>query len=120
MRVKAWGLVVNKTWDERLDCCCTSNRLTERELEVLTLVATGLSDEEIGHKLHVSRHTVGYQVSNALRRCAARNRTEIVSRCYACGVFTAGRWPPKPTGWRCLSHCDSLTPLAVPMLLKPR
>ncbi|WP_408954244.1 LuxR C-terminal-related transcriptional regulator [Kribbella solani] len=95
------------TGNDRPDCCSAADRLTGRELEVLTLVAAGLSDEQIGHMLHVSRHTVGYQISNALRRCGARNRTEIVSRCYAWGVFTPGWWPPKPTGRQCLGQCEA-------------
>jgi DNA-binding CsgD family transcriptional regulator len=79
-------------------------------VQILTLAATGLSDGQIGRKLHVSRHTVSYQISNAMRRCGASNRTELVSRCYASEVLAVGWWPPEPTGRRCLSYCESRSP----------
>jgi DNA-binding CsgD family transcriptional regulator len=104
------GVMNGRHGQDQDGCCCASDRLTEREVQILTLAATGLSDGQIGRKLHVSRHTVSYQISNAMRRCGASNRTELVSRCYASEVLAVGWWPPEPTGRRCLSYCESRSP----------
>lgn len=54
----------------------TAEPLTERELEVLTLVARGLSNEEISTRLTVSERTVGTHVSNILSKLHLANRTQ--------------------------------------------
>jgi DNA-binding NarL/FixJ family response regulator len=51
-------------------------RLTERELEVLSLIALGLSNKEIADSLHLATATVKAHVSTILRKMGARNRTE--------------------------------------------
>jgi DNA-binding CsgD family transcriptional regulator len=53
--------------------------LTDRQREVLTLVALGLTDAEIASRLHVSVKTVGHHVSAVLMRTGARNRTEAAA-----------------------------------------
>jgi DNA-binding NarL/FixJ family response regulator len=53
-------------------------RLTAREKEVLTLVATGARDREIAHQLVVGESTVKKHVQNILRKLKARNRAEAV------------------------------------------
>lgn len=50
--------------------------LTEREVEVLKLVAKGRSNQEIAEKLIVSERTVGAHVSNILRKLHLANRTQ--------------------------------------------
>ncbi|MEW6494123.1 MAG: response regulator transcription factor [Cyanobacteriota bacterium] len=52
--------------------------LTEREQEVLDLLATGLSNVEIGKKLHRSPRTVEKHVSSLLRKTETNNRAELV------------------------------------------
>ncbi len=53
--------------------------LTEREREVLALMAEGLSNAQIGAKLFVSDSTVKFHVSSVLRKLGAASRTEAVS-----------------------------------------
>jgi two-component system, NarL family, response regulator LiaR len=51
--------------------------LTERELEVLTLVAKGLANLDIAEKLCITEHTVGKHVSNILIKLHLANRTQV-------------------------------------------
>jgi LuxR family quorum sensing-dependent transcriptional regulator len=54
-------------------------RLTERERQVLTLLAQGLQLEEIGHRLGIGSETVRTHVRNASDRLGAGNRTHAVA-----------------------------------------
>ena len=54
-------------------------RLTKRELELLNLVAEGLSNKAIGQRLSVSENTVKYHIRNILQKLQVQNRTEAVS-----------------------------------------
>ncbi|HUH14320.1 MAG TPA: AAA family ATPase [Gaiellaceae bacterium] len=54
--------------------------LTEREREVVRLIAGGASNPEIAQRLFLSRKTVERTVSNVLRKVGARNRAELAAR----------------------------------------
>ncbi len=54
----------------------TDEPLTERELEVLRLIARGLANQEIAAKLFISERTVGTHVSNILQKLHLANRTQ--------------------------------------------
>ncbi|UVI31791.1 response regulator [Paenibacillus spongiae] len=51
--------------------------LTEREREVLLLIAEGRSNKEIGEELHISIKTVKTHVSNLLMKCELEDRTQL-------------------------------------------
>lgn len=51
--------------------------LTEREKEVLLLIAEGKSNKEIGEELHISIKTVKTHVSNLLMKCELEDRTQL-------------------------------------------
>ena len=61
--------------------------ITAREMEVLKLVARGLSNREIGETLFVSENTVKTHCSRAFDKLGARRRTEAVQRSKELGLF---------------------------------
>jgi DNA-binding NarL/FixJ family response regulator len=63
--------------------------LTEREREVLALVAHGLSNAELAEALHVSVPTAKTHVSRVLTKLGARDRTQLVVIAYESGIATA-------------------------------
>jgi DNA-binding NarL/FixJ family response regulator len=53
--------------------------LTEREMEVLQLLGTGMTNKEIGAELFITERTVKFYVSAILGKLNASNRTEAVT-----------------------------------------
>jgi DNA-binding NarL/FixJ family response regulator len=64
--------------------------LTERELEVVRLVARGLSNAEIAEEASVSEATVKTHLTNVLRKLDLRDRTQLVVRAYEAGFVRPG------------------------------
>jgi DNA-binding NarL/FixJ family response regulator len=56
----------------------TTFRLTERELEVLRLVAQGLNNKDIAKRLFISENTVKNHVRNLLEKLQLHSRMEAV------------------------------------------
>jgi DNA-binding NarL/FixJ family response regulator len=65
-------------------------QLTDREAEVLALMAKGLSNAEIAGRLAVSLQTVKTHVTNVLAKLRARDRTQAVIAAYDSGFVTPG------------------------------
>lgn len=83
-------------------CCCGCDHVTAREIDVIVLAAAGLSNSQIARRMTLSGHTVSTYVIDAMHRLGARNRTELVARCYANGLLDTRAWPPEATGQRCI------------------
>lgn len=60
--------------------------LTDRELEILRWVATGLANDEIGERLFISPATVRTHVGKLLSKLAARDRAGLVAIAYRSGL----------------------------------
>lgn len=67
------------------------NPLTERQMEVLELVAQGVTNREIGHALDISEHTVRKHLQNIFEKLEVSSRTEATTLAYQRG------WMALPT-----------------------
>jgi DNA-binding NarL/FixJ family response regulator len=64
--------------------------LTEREREVIAVVAQGLSNDEIAAKLYLSPATVKTHVNRAMAKLSARDRAQLVVLAYEAGLVRPG------------------------------
>ncbi|MFP5578353.1 MAG: response regulator [Acidimicrobiia bacterium] len=78
------GPVPSPTGDERL------GRLTDREHEVLVLMARGLSNAEIAERLFLGEATIKTHVGRVLMKLEVRDRVQAVVLAYETGVVTPG------------------------------
>ena len=65
-------------------------QLTDRELEVLTLIGRGLSNGEIARRLFITEATAKTHVSNILAKANVRDRVAAVVLAYETGLVRAG------------------------------
>lgn len=61
--------------------------ITIRELQVLELLAVGLTNREVGRRLFMSEHTVAAHVSHLLAKIGARSRAEVVANAVRLGFL---------------------------------
>src|SRR4051794_1757660 len=66
------------------------NMLTDREREVVALVAAGLSNEEIAQELFISPATARTHVSRSMVKLNARDRAQLVVLAFQSGLVTPG------------------------------
>ena len=64
----------------------TIEGLTEREREILVLVAEGLSNDDIADRLAISRHTVKTHINRAMTKLGAHDRAQLVVIAYESGL----------------------------------
>jgi DNA-binding NarL/FixJ family response regulator len=79
---KVMGLLVNRRQDEE-----TAVDLSEREIEVLTLTAKGLTNKEIGSQLHISNRTVQGHLRKVFSKLNVNSRTEAVTKAISLGLM---------------------------------
>lgn len=75
---------------KRSDIAPALDELTDREREVMALVAEGLSNDEIGARLFVSPATAKTHVSRAMIKLGARDRAQLVVFAFESGLVNPG------------------------------
>jgi DNA-binding CsgD family transcriptional regulator len=83
-------------------CCCDALHLTEREIEVLCVLASGKTSQEVAKVLQLSRRTVDAHVIAMRRKAAVHNRGELLALAVAYGMIDMTAAPPRWTGRSCL------------------
>ena len=66
------------------------DELTPREREVVCLIASGLSDEEISRKIYISPSTVKTHAARAMTKLGARDRAQLVVYAYQVDLTSPG------------------------------
>ncbi len=75
---------------DRLSGYFPQSALTPREVEVLALVAEGLSNKEIGQRLGTAGGTVKIHIQNVLAKLGAADRTHAVTIAIQRGILRLG------------------------------
>jgi DNA-binding NarL/FixJ family response regulator len=97
MTVAAGGILINPAMTERIVSLIRSrakseespvDKLTDRESDILRLLAAGLSNGEIGDALRIAEGTVKNHVSSILGKLGVRDRTRAVLRAIMLGILT--------------------------------
>jgi DNA-binding NarL/FixJ family response regulator len=68
--------------------------LTEREIELLQLMANGMSNKAIAKKLCVSENTVKYHIKSIMQKLKTQNRTETVAYAIRTGLLDSNAGQP--------------------------
>jgi DNA-binding NarL/FixJ family response regulator len=64
--------------------------LTDREADVLTLLATGCSNQDVSEQLYIGMETVKTHIRSILSKLGAKNRTQAVVIAYESGFVAPG------------------------------
>lgn len=76
--------------------------VTNRELEVLELVAAGYSAKEVAHQLGIAPRTVERHIENVRLKMRARNRAHMVTQAVLSGTLKLGPEPEQRLCEECL------------------
>ncbi|MGB0523631.1 MAG: response regulator transcription factor [Flammeovirgaceae bacterium] len=82
------ALVQSQKSTLELETQLKSLQISKREMEVLELIAEGLSNKEIGERLFLSESTIKTHVSNLLSKLNVKRRTQAIVKAKEMGILT--------------------------------
>jgi predicted ATPase/DNA-binding CsgD family transcriptional regulator len=82
------GLGLSAPRDEAVGGAVSRSRLTTRELGIVRLVAKGLTDQQVGNQLELSRHTVGNHMRSIFAKANVTSRTALVMWAVRSGIIS--------------------------------
>src|SRR5690606_17652953 len=74
---KVLDIILNKSYVDESELNCEPTALTERENEITALIASGLTNKEIGEKLHLSHHTIHTHRKNIVKKLGVKSISEL-------------------------------------------
>ena len=83
LRPASKGLNTNLTKES---CVCVMTDLTEKEIETIKLIVTGLTTKEISNTLGISNHTVQFHINNIARKMGVTRKIEIAVKAVRVGL----------------------------------
>lgn len=87
-RVLQLALGAGLSADKPLQAIASPNRLTDRQIEVLQLIAKGESSKEIARRLELSPSTVKAHTAAVMTTLGASNRTDAVTKALRLGIIS--------------------------------
>jgi DNA-binding NarL/FixJ family response regulator len=81
------SLAISAVWDHRPRRARAP--LNDRDVELLRLLASGLSDREIANRLYLSPHTIKHRLDRLRDKLDMRNRIELAAWAGASGYYRA-------------------------------
>jgi DNA-binding NarL/FixJ family response regulator len=69
--------------------------LSPIDARILEGIAAGLTTAHLAAQLYLSRQGIDYHITGLLRRFTVPNRTALVCRAFADGLFRPAGWPPR-------------------------
>ena len=85
---KIIDIILNKQFTPEEENC-EPTTLTERENEITALIASGLTNKEIGEKLHLSHHTIHTHRKNILKKLGVKSVSELTVYAMSVGLISA-------------------------------
>jgi DNA-binding NarL/FixJ family response regulator len=85
---KVLDIILNKQFNQEEEANCEPTALTERENEITALIANGLTNKEIGKKLHLSHHTVHTHRRNIQKKLGVKSTSELTRYALSVGLIT--------------------------------
>lgn len=86
---KVIDIILNKQFVEGEEENCEPTTLTERESEITALIASGMTNKEIGEELHLSHHTVHSHRKNILKKLGINSVSELTVYAMNVGLISA-------------------------------
>lgn len=88
--IKSESIDINKAEFKSLACAPVA--ITERELEIITLIAEGYTNQEIAEKLFLSTHTINTHRKNIMSKLGVTNTAGIVMYAVKCNLVSPNKY----------------------------